>query len=241
MMMRAPDPRRKGSKEERRNNALVEAFIDIQDLRDNYEVWAPYFHGGVIGFADLVVETRSNVSLFKFRSDAENLEEPVKGLKLESKFLPEARNAGSKTVRSYLVFEDKERNRKSILSRLKLLENQPFEILLLDRERGCVESLFELREVAPRLFQTKGMRLEERALDDLVEKPNRAEIERAILDLDDPPGTVTKELVERVAGYMKRNGEPPEDLEAVEGSQNGEGTEPYLRNPEERRGRKVLK
>ncbi|KXA99349.1 hypothetical protein AKJ41_05580 [candidate division MSBL1 archaeon SCGC-AAA259O05] len=241
VMMREFNPHRKASKKEKKNTEMIRAFIDIQELRDNYEVWAPYFRRGVIGFADLVVENRSSISLFKFRHDAENLEKHVKSLKLENKFLPETRNARSKTVHPYLVLEDKEKNRKSILSQLKLLENQPFEILLLDRERSRVESPFELREIIPRLFRARGMRLEEKALDDLIEKQNCAEIERAILNLDDSPDTVTSELVEQVAGYMKRNDEPPEDLEAIEGSPEGEGAKPYMEDPAEQSCRKMIK
>lgn len=240
-MMRVLDHRKRVSKKEKKNTELIRTFIDMQDIRDNYEVWAPYFYHGVIGFADLVVETRSDISLFKFRRKAEKLEESVKSLKLENKFLPKARNAGSKRVHSYLVFADKEKNRQLILSQFQLLENQPFEILLLDRKRNRVESLFEMREIIPRLFQTRDMRLEEEALDDLVKKPNCAEIERAILNLDDSPDMVTSELVEQVDGYMKRYDEPPGGLEAIEESQEREGAKPYERNQGERSSRKVIK
>ncbi|KXA89772.1 hypothetical protein AKJ57_04875 [candidate division MSBL1 archaeon SCGC-AAA259A05] len=71
--------------------------------------------------------------------------------------------------------------------------------------------------------------------------PNCTENERAILNLDDSSDTVTAELVEQVVGYIKRNDEPPEDLEVIEGAQEEEEAKPCMGDPAEQRGRKVIK
>ncbi|KXB03956.1 hypothetical protein AKJ48_03565 [candidate division MSBL1 archaeon SCGC-AAA261O19] len=142
---------------------------------------------------------------------------------------------------SFWVIPSPLRNFTLSISQIRLLEKQPFEILLLDMEVDNVESLFELRKIIPRLFQTKDMRLEEEALDDLTRRPNCAKIVRAILNLGDSPDTVTDELVERVAEYMKMEDEPPENLKEIEILQEEEEAKSYVENPAERRSRKVIK
>lgn len=201
----------------RENSDLIVSFLELWGFQENYEVWAPYHYQGILGFVDLVIEGKSEISLFKFARDTSNLEEDVKSLKLESQVFPKSRDSSPREVRSYLVLADSEENRRSIISSKKLLERQSFEILLLDQREKRLESIFELRYSVPRIFQTEGIDLEDEALDELICKPNHEELERALLDLDDPPHTITKDLVEEVDLYFKKNEQPPRDISSIRG------------------------
>lgn len=205
---------RKGGKGER-NSDMIMAYLEIEEIQDNYEVWAPYCYRGIMGFVDLVVETDSELSLFKFRKSASDMSEAIKGLKLEQKFFLLDRGSQSKTVRSYLVIADDERNRGLVLSKKKLLEGQPCEILFLNEKKERVESLFTLMEMVPRLFRAKGMRLEEGTLNEIMRRPNHEEVREAIMSLKDRPEVVTKKLVNRVVGYVREHGQPPEEVSSL--------------------------
>jgi len=197
------------------NSELIESFIDLQDQSENYEIWVPYFHQGIVGFIDLVIKNENETSLFKFIKKTKNIEEAIKSLKLEHSVYPKSQSVPSKTLTSYLVIEDREKNRKDILSRKKLIENQPFELLFLDKKRKRIESIFELRDNLPRLFQTENIRLEESALDALAINPNHSQIERGILNLEDPPKIITKRFVRKMQRYLKLNKKPPKNVEKL--------------------------
>ncbi len=200
------------------NSELIESFIELQDQSENYEIWVPYFHQGIVGFIDLVIKNENETSLFKFIKKTKNIEEAIKSLKLEQSVYPKSQSTHSKTIHSYLVIEDREKNRKDILTREKLVKNQPFELLFLDRERKRIESIFELRDNLPRLFQTKNIRLEESALDALTINPNHSEIERGLLNLEDPPQVITKRFVRKMQRYLKLNKKPPKNVEKLKQS-----------------------
>ncbi len=200
------------------NSGLIKSFIQLQDQPENYEVWVPYFHHGIVGFIDLVIENESEVSLFKFIKDGKKIEKAVKSLKLECSVFPESRSITSKDIHAYLVIEDGEKNRKSVLSQEKLLQDQPFEILFLNRDKGSIESIFELRDNLPRLFQTKGIRLDEKALDALITNPNHSRVERAILNLENLPEVITKRFVKKIQRYMRKNNRPPKDVDTLKES-----------------------
>lgn len=82
----------------------------------------------------------------------------------------------------------------------------------MNKGDGTIESISEMTENIPRLFQTQKMELEKDALRKLISKPNHDEIERAILDSNDSPETITGEIVEKVNKYLKKNDEPPEHI-----------------------------
>lgn len=197
------------------NSDLIKSFIRLQDQPENYEVWVPYFHHGIVGFIDLVIENESEISLFKFVEDAKKIEKAVKSLKLESTVYPKSRDISSKEMHTYLVIEDGDKNRSSVLSQDDILQDQPFEILFINREKESIESIFELKDNLPRLFQTRNIRLEEDALDALVTNPNHSRVERAILNLDDPPEVITKRFVKKIQRYMRKNNRPPKDLDTL--------------------------
>lgn len=204
------------------NSELIESFIELQDQSENYEIWVPYFHQGIVGFIDLVIKNENETSLFKFIKKTKNIEEAIKSLKLEQSVYPKSQSTHSKTIHSYLVIEDREKNRKDILTREKLVKNQPFELLFLDRERKRIESIFELRDNLPRLFQTKNIRLEESALDTLTINPNHSEIERGLLNLEDPPQVITKRFVRKMQRYLKLNKKPPKNVEKLKQSKRNQ-------------------
>ncbi|KXB04791.1 hypothetical protein AKJ50_02015 [candidate division MSBL1 archaeon SCGC-AAA382A13] len=219
--------RRLQKKLKEENSDLIESFINLQDNADDYEIWVPYFYHGIVGFIDLVVEGGSEISLFKFTRNTKKIEKVVKSLKLEKSVYPKSRNVTSKkNIQSYLVIEDGRKNRKSILSQEELLRKQPFEILFLDKGRNRIESIFELRDSLPRLFQTRNIRLNDEALEELITNPNHLRVERAILNLEDPPDEITGELVKKTERYIKRNDEPPENTESLTNS-NKHRTESY--------------
>ncbi len=197
------------------NSDLIKSFIKLQEQPESYEVWVPYFHHGIVGFIDLVIENESEVSLFKFIKEGKKIEKAVKSLKLESSVFPESRNITSKEMHTYLVVEDGEKNRKSVLSQEKLLQDQPFDILFLDENKERIESIFELRDNLPRLFQTQDIRLEEGALEALITNPEHSQVERAILNLDDPPEVITRRFVKKIQRYMRKNNRPPKDVDTL--------------------------
>lgn len=214
------------------NSDLIESFIQLQDHPENYEVWVPYFHQGIVGFIDLVIENENEISLFKFSKKANNLEEDIKALKLEKSVFPKSRAITSKTIHSYLVLKDSEKNRETVLSKEDLIENQPLDLLFLDKGRKRIESVFELKDNIPRLFQTEDIRLEKNALKALSTNPNHSEIERAILELEDPPKAITKRFVRKIQRYMKLNKQPPKNVEKLEESRVNQSKETYQPNSE---------
>ncbi|KXB07105.1 hypothetical protein AKJ51_01990 [candidate division MSBL1 archaeon SCGC-AAA382A20] len=209
------------------NSDLIETFIEVQGRPENYEVWVPYSYHGIIGFIDLVVEGGTDISLFKFSKSAKNIEKLVKNFKLEIKIYPKSRNELSKNINSYLVFEDSKKNRKSIFSQEKLLEKQPFDIMFLNMEQEQIESLSELRDSLPRLFQTKKIRLEDEAIQELVTNPSHDQIESAILNLEDPPEVITKKFVRKTERYIERNNEFPHKTANLRKEADGTHTKSY--------------
>lgn len=205
-----------GSQKGEENSDLVKSFIGIQDLQECYEVWVPYSHRGITGFVDLVLETGNGVSIFKFLKKAKKLEQAVRTLKLESLFYPKSQGLEEDEIQSYLVIKDNRRNRKAVFYQYTLLGNQPFEILFLDPTEEKIESVDEMKENIPKLFQTQKIRLEKDALKELISKPNHEEIERAILDCESSPDIVTEDLVKNMNKYLKRNETPPKDLTSLE-------------------------
>ena len=212
-----------------KNSDLIKAFLELKGHPDNYEVWAPYAHRGIVGFIDLVIESRKEISVFKFTRDAKDIEEDVKGLKLETSVYPKSRNIDSKEIRPYLVVSDSRKNRDRILTNHRLLEDQPFEILMLNEERGQIEEIFGLKYSIPRLFQSEGLRLEEGALGEIISRPDHEDIEEAILNLDNPPESIDKEIINKVDRYLKRNETPPEDVSVLWDSMEEEH-KPYARH-----------
>ncbi len=198
------------------NSDLIKSFIEIQEDPENYEPWVPYSHQGIVGFIDLVIERPSEISLFKFSREAEKIEKIIKNFKLEIIVYPKSRNMASKEIKSYLVFEDSKKNRRKVLSQEKLLKKQPFDIMFLDKDRGRIESIFELRDSLPRLFQTRKIRLEPRALQELFTNPNHDQISRALINLEDPPDKITRKLVRKTERYIERNDEFPNRTENLE-------------------------
>ncbi len=203
-------------KNEEENSDLIKTFINIQDLQESYEVWVPYSYRGITGFVDLVLDSENGVSIFKFVKNAKKLEQAAKSLKLEGLFYPKSQGLEEDEVDTYLVIKDNRRNRKAVFYQYTLLGNQPFEILFLNTTKETVESVAEMRENIPKLFQTKKMDLKKDALKKLISKPNHEEIERAILECKNPPYEVTEELVKSMDKYLKRNEKPPEDLTLLE-------------------------
>lgn len=199
-----------------KNSGLIKSFIELKDFREDYEVWVPYIHRGIVGFIDLVIESNEEISIFKFVDEAKKIENSVKSLKLERAIYPKARDASSKNIESYLVLSDSRKNRKIVLSKYSLLGNQPFEILFLNQEEGYVESISELKDMLPRIFQTKDMELDDGALKRLISKPNHTKIERAILNCDGSPKKITEDLIEKTDRYVKRNDKLPEEFTSIE-------------------------
>lgn len=220
-------------KMEQKNSDLIKSFISIQDHPENYEVWVPYFHRGIVGFIDLIIDSGSEISIFKFAEKAKEIEKVVKSLKLESSVYPKSRNITSKDINPYLVIKDGEKNRKTILSQETLLSKQPFDLLFIDKERRRVESIFELRDSLPRLFQTRNIRLDDDALDYLITKPNHSRIESAIVGLEDPPDIITKEFLQKIERYLRKNEEPPEDTDSLREYLSKRRTETYRTGSEE--------
>lgn len=216
------------------NSDLIKSFISLQDQPENYEVWVPYHHHGIVGFIDLVVKSESEISLFKFIKNAKKIEKAVKSLKLERTVFPKSRNITSKEIHTYLVVGDGEKNRKSVLSQERILQDQPFDILFLDRERGRVESIFELRDNLPRLFQTKNSRLEESALDALITNPDHSQVESAILKLDDPPEVITRRFIKKIQRYLRKNNRPPKDIDTLREATEKRKHESYTASSGER-------
>lgn len=219
--------RRLKEKFKNKNSDLIKSFLQLQGHPENYEVWAPYVYHGIIGFVDLVIESRSEISLFKFARDSKSIEEDVKGLKLESSIYPKSRSVASKDVNSYLVIADNRKNRKMVLSQKRLLEEQPLEILFLNEEEGRIESIFELRYDTPRLFQAESLRIEDKALNDLISRPDHSRIERALLNLEDSPEVITKGLVQKTSRYLKRNDESPDDISSLKGTSRNRRAKSY--------------
>ncbi len=204
-----------------KNSGLIKSFIELKDFREDYEVWVPYIHRGIVGFIDLVIESEDEISIFKFVDEAKKIEDSVKGLKLESAIYPKTRDASSKNIESYLVISDNRKNRKTVLSKYSILGNQPFEILFLNEEEGYVESISELKDMLPRLFQTQEMKLDDGALKRLISKPNHSKIERAILNVEGSPKRITEELIEKMDRYVKRNDKLPEEFTSIENPTEG--------------------
>ncbi len=194
------------------NSTLIKEFVKTQNLQDNYEVWVPFTYRGITGFVDLVIENDSSLSIFKFTKKAKKLKGVAKSLKLETLVYPKSRDKDFDEIQSYLVIADNRRNRKAVFYQYSLLGSQPFDIIFLDKGDGSIESISEMTENIPRLFQTQKMDLEKEALRNLISKPNHEEIERAILDSGDAPEIITGEMVKKVNNYLKKNDEPPENL-----------------------------
>lgn len=209
-----------------KNSDLIKSFIELKNFRKDYEAWVPYIHHGIAGFIDLVIESKSEISIFKFVEKAKKIERAVKSLKLESTIYPKTREISSKKVKSYLILLDNRKNRKAVISQYSLLGNQPFKILFLDRENERIESISELKDTLPRLFKTKNMRLDDGALKKLISKPNHHEIEEAILKCGDSLNLITVDLIEKIDNYLKRNEEIPEDFISV-GNSGKRGEESY--------------
>ncbi len=201
---------------EEENSDLVKSFIKIQDLQECYEVWAPYSYRGITGFVDLIIETGNGISIFKFLKNAKKLEQTVRSLKLEGMFYPKSQGLEEDNVDTYLVIQDNRRNRKAVFYQYTLLGNQPFEILFINATEETIESVAEMKENIPKLFQTRKKSLEKDALRKLISKPNHEKVERAILGCENSPEVVTEELVERMDKYLKRNETAPEDLTSLE-------------------------
>lgn len=214
-----------------KNSDLIKTFIDAMEIRDNYEVWVPYQYRGVLGFIDLVTEENSRISLFKFLSDASDLEKAVKNLKLEKEVYPKSRGV-EKNIKSYLVVEDTDSNRKSIISLDPLLKEQSFEILLLNRDENSVESYFESKYSIRQLFKSENLHLEDDGLDELIKRENHGEITRAILEIDDPPKSVDRKFIRKVASYLKRNDQIPDSVDSLE-KQNERTRESYRTRPDD--------
>ncbi|KXA93139.1 hypothetical protein AKJ66_02725 [candidate division MSBL1 archaeon SCGC-AAA259E22] len=212
---------------EKGNSELIRSFINLKDNAENYEVWVPYSYHGILGFIDLIIEKGSEISIFKFARDAKNIEKIVKNFKLEITVYPKTRETSSKNIGSYLVFEDSKQNRRKVLSEKKLLEKQPFEIMFLNEEKNRIESIFKLRDSLPRLFQTRKIRLNEEALQELITNPNHNQIERAILNLEDPPETITRELVRETERYIERKDEFPSNTETLKKEIGNARTQSY--------------
>lgn len=215
------------------NSDLIKSFIELQDNPENYEAWVPYSHHGIVGFIDLVIERGSEISLFKFARNAKKLEKLIKNFKLEIIVYPKSSNITSKEISSYLVFEDSKKNRKKVLSHEKLLKQQPFDIMFLDEDKGRMESIFELRESLPRLFQTRKIRLDDEALDELITNPMHDKIERALINLEDPPEEISRKLVRKTERYIERNDEFPNKTENLEKGTGETRTKSYGRRSRE--------
>ncbi|KXA89721.1 hypothetical protein AKJ62_02525 [candidate division MSBL1 archaeon SCGC-AAA259D14] len=203
---------RPGRKYEEENSELIKSFIRTMELQDNYEVWFPYSHGGKTGFIDLILKSRRRPSVFKFLKNGKKLKQTVKELKLETILYKRSRDTETEDVYSYLVINDNKRNRKSVLYQYGLLANQPFEILFLNQTEERIESITELKENIPKLFQTEDIRLGKGALRKLISRPNHGEIERAILGLENPPDEVTGSLVDKMDRYLQNNKKMPERI-----------------------------
>lgn len=131
-------------------------------------------------------------------------------------FYKKSQSQETKNIDSYLVVIDNKRNRKAIFYHYTLLAEQPFEILFLNKGKGTIESVSEMKENIPRLFQTKKIELRNDALKKLISNPNHDEIQRTILDSDNLPDTITGELVEKIDRYLKANEQPPENIASLE-------------------------
>ena len=219
--------RRPKKDKNKENEDLIRSFIDLLGLREDYEVWVPYNYRGILGFIDLVIDKEGDLSLFKFVHDAQSLEEAVKSLKLETAIYPKSRNTDSDDIDSYLIIEDSKKNRRITLSQERLLDNQPFEILLLDKNKKHIEAIYELKYTIPRQFKAKDITLSEKALDSLIEKPNHTEVEEAILNLDNPPKSVSEDFVRKTHTYVKRNDELPENLSSLKKETEGQEEPSY--------------
>ncbi len=214
-----------------KNSDLIKNFLELKGYPENYEVWAPYAHRGLVGFVDLIIKNRNEISLFKFTRDSKNIEKDVKSLKLESSVYPKSRNIDSKQIKSYLVVSDSRKNRNRILNSYRLLEDQPFGVLMLNKEKEKIEQIFDLKYSVPRVFQSEDLRLKDEALVEVISRPNHEEIEEAIFNLENPPEVIDKEIVKRVDSYLKKNESPPEDVSVLWGSVE-EDRKPYARtNP----------
>ena len=189
--------------EQRGNKGLIETFLEVKGKRDGYEVWKPYFNKGMAGFIDLVVEDKNRISLYKFERDASSIGKIVKQLKLETRFFKKSKESSIQKINSFLVFSDTEKNRKNVLTDKKLLDNQPFEILILNEGTGRIESLLELEYSIPRLFKSEGLELEDDALDYLLVKPDHDKIEDKVLDSKDHPEKITREYLEGFDIYFE--------------------------------------
>ncbi len=195
-----------------KNSDLIRSFLKLKGHPENYEVWAPYIHRGLVGFIDLIIKNNSEISIFKFTRDSKDIEKDVKNLKLESSVYPKSQNTETKNIKSYLVIGDNRKNRQKIITNSRLLEGQTFEVLLLNEGKEEIEKIFELKYSIPRIFQSENLRLEDEALEELISRPNHKEIEKAIINLENPPEKIDKQIIEKMARYLKRNETPPEDF-----------------------------
>lgn len=214
-----------------KNSDLIKSFLEIMGVRENYEVWAPYQYRGVLGFVDLVVKDKSKISIFKFVRDASKLEEAIKNLKLEREVYPKSEGT-DKTMESFLVVADSDSNRESILSLDPLLKEQYFEILILNKEDESIESYFESKYSIRQLLKSEDIRIDDEGLEELISRENHREITRAILKMDDPPESVDKEFIRKIANYIKINEKVPDSVDLLE-SQEERSRESYRAQPDD--------
>lgn len=208
--------RKQEANQEEQDPDLIKSFVRIQDLKECYEAWVPYSYQGITGFIDLVLETKNGKSIFKFLRNAENLKRGVKSLKLEAMCYSRSQGLEKEEIDAYLMIKDNQRNRKAVFTQYNLLSNQPFEILFMDPADESIESIGEMKENVPKLFQTRKMRLEKDALRKLISKPHHERIQRAIFNCENSPDVVTEELVEEMDKYLERNYTPPNNITTLE-------------------------
>lgn len=208
--------RKQEENQEEQDSVLIKTFIRIQDLEECYEAWVPYSYQGITGFIDLVLETKNGTLIFKFLRNAENLKRGTKSLKLEAMCYSRSQGLEKEEIDTYLVIKDTQRNRRAVFSQYTLLSNQPFEILFLNPAEESIESIGEMKENIPKLFQTRKMKLEKDALRKLISKPHHERIQRAILNCENSPDIVSEELVEKMDKYLERNYTPPNNITSLE-------------------------
>lgn len=211
-MRRQTAKRQREKATKRENIALIRSFIDNSEFGSDYEVWAPYIYRGLVGFVDLVVRRKKRTFLLEFLTGVEEMERTVKSIKLKTKIFKEKRGT-TQSINAHMVLEDKKANREAVIQNGALLEHQPFGILFFDGERTV--SYSGTKERVPRLFQTRGVELEKDALEYLIGEPNHEEIERAVLNLEDPPETIDRKFVERVKRYIQVKGVPSEGTSSL--------------------------